>query len=534
MAPVDEATLQQDLARLVDSELLYQRGLAPQTQYLFKHALIQDAAYQSLLRSTRRQYHGQIAQALEERLPEMRESQPERLAHHYTEAGLPVQAIPYWQQASQRAMARAAHQEAIAHVHRALELAATLPDTPERWQVELMCQTTLGTALISSKGHAAPEVEEAFMQARRLCLRMGDSPLLFPVLRGLWMFYVSRGEGRTAIEVGEHLLQLAERQSDSTLLLEAHRALAIVQLFLGELTSSWAHFEHAATHYDAEQRHQLALRFGEDPGVVSLAYAALNECLRGYPDQALTHAYEALEIAREPVYPYSLAAVRIVTAFVHHFRRETREMQAHIEACLDVAREHDFPFLVALGQIFQGWLMAVHGNSRAGITQMQQGLKDYEAIGGEFALPCMLVFLAEAYRQDGQVEEGFKVMDEALESLDRSGERVWESEVYRLRADLFLQRAVPDVAQAESQLLKVLEVARMAGARTLELRVALDLSRFWQQQGKPSEAQQLLSVVSAAFPGGKISRICNQRRHCWQSCKDLAVPIDRVRKASQN
>lgn len=499
VSPEDEATLQDGLSQLVEAELLYQRGLPPKTQYVFKHALIQDAAYQSLLRSTRRQYRGQIAQALEARSPELRESQPERLAHHYTEAGLPVQAITYWHRASQRAMARAAHQEATAHLHRALELAATLPETRERQQLELMCQTTLGTVMISSKGHAAPEVEEAFMRARQLCLQLGDSPQIFPVIRGLWMFYSTRGEGRTAIELGEHLLQLSDSQPEPALLLEGHRAIAISQLFLGELTSSWTHFEHAATHYDPEQRHQLALRFGEDTGAVSLIYTALNECLRGYPDRALTHAYETLEIAQEPVYPYSLSVVRLITALVNHYRHEQEEMQEHLEACLALAREHELPFMTALGLTFHGWFMAAQGECGAGIAQIHQGLQDYQAIRGQLGLPHILALLADAYRRDGQVEEGLKVMDEALEALDRTGEWMWEPEVYRLRADLLLERAVPDAIQAEHDLLAALEAAQRMGAKTLELRAALDLSRLWQRQGKLSEAHQLLSPVCAAF-----------------------------------
>ncbi len=502
VAPEDEATLRHHLTQLVEAELLYQRGLPPQTQYFFKHALIQDAAYQSLLRSTRRHYHGQIAQALEARSPEVRESQPERLAHHYAEAGLPTQAITYWHRASQHAMARAAHLEAIAHVQQGLELTTTLPDAPERWQMELMCQTTLGTALISSKGNTAPEVEEAFMQARRLCQQIGDSPHLFPVLRGLWMFYLTRGEGRIAIELGEHLLQLAEHQPEPVLLLEAHRALAITQLFQGNLLPSRIHFEHAARHYDAEQRHELALRFGEDPGVVSRAYAALNECLCGYPNRALMHVQEALAIAQEPIYPYSLAAVRIVAATVHHFRRELPEMQAHLEAGLALSREHDLPFLIALGLILQGWTMAAQGNCGAGLEQMCQGFEAYHAIRGELGLPHLLTLFADAHRRGGHLEEGLKVIDDALISLERTGERLWEPEIYRRRAALFLQRSVPDTAQAEHDLLTALDAARRMGTKTLELRTALDLSRLWQRQGQPLEARQLLKTISTAMTDG--------------------------------
>ena len=204
--------------KLVEAELLYQRGLPPQARYLFKHALIQDTAYQSLLKSTRQQYHQQIAQVLEERFPETTETQPELLAHHYTEAGLIAQAIPYWQQAGQRAIERSANVEAISHLTKGLELLKTLPDTPERVQQELTLQITLGVPLMATKGYAAPEVESAYTRARELCQQVGETPQLFPVLWGLWLFYFVRGELQTARELGEQLLSLAQSVQDPALL----------------------------------------------------------------------------------------------------------------------------------------------------------------------------------------------------------------------------------------------------------------------------------------------------------------------------
>jgi class 3 adenylate cyclase len=206
VALLDERTLQHGLAALVDAELIYQRGLVPQATYVFKHALIRDAAYQSLLKSTRQLYHQQIARVLEARFPEIKETQPELLAHHYTEAGLQIQAIAYWQQAGQYAIQRSAHVEAIAHLTRGLELLAMLPDTPDRAQEELTCQLALGTSLLATKGHAAPEVERAYARARRLCQRMGDTPQLLMALQGLFSFYLGKAEFQTTRDLGEELL----------------------------------------------------------------------------------------------------------------------------------------------------------------------------------------------------------------------------------------------------------------------------------------------------------------------------------------
>src|SRR5262249_32859693 len=213
------------LGQLVEAELLYQHGILPQATYLFKHALVQDAAYQALLRSTRQQYHARIAHVLEAQFPETVATQPELLAHHYTEAGLTAQAIPYWQRAGQRALERSANLEAVAHLTKGLEVLATPPDTPEHAQHELEMQLTLGPARITTKGQASPEVLQAYARARALCQQVGETPQLFQVLRGLWYFSLHRMELQTARELGEHLLTLAQQVGDAALLLEAHAAL---------------------------------------------------------------------------------------------------------------------------------------------------------------------------------------------------------------------------------------------------------------------------------------------------------------------
>ena len=246
------ATLQQGLRQLVEAELLYQRGIPPQATYLFKHALIRDAAYESLLRSTRQQYHQRIAQVLEARFPETTEAQPELLAHHYTEAGLIAQALPYWRQAGQRALERSAYVEAISHLTKGLEVLRTLPDTMDHTQQELDLQTILGLVLIASKGYASPDVERVYAQARALCQRMGETIQLFPVLRGSWLFYLNRGELQVARELGEQLLRLAQGAQDPLLLLEAHSAPGVTLFWLGELARARAHLEQSIAFYERQ------------------------------------------------------------------------------------------------------------------------------------------------------------------------------------------------------------------------------------------------------------------------------------------
>jgi predicted ATPase len=306
VSPWDEETLRRGLHQLVAAEFLYQRGLPPQATSLFKHALIQDAAYQSLLRNTRQQYQQRIAQVLESRFPEIGETQPELLAHHYTEAGLTVQAIPYWRQAGQRAIERSAHLEAIAHFSKGLEVLGTLPDTPERTQQELVLQTMLGSLLMTTKGYAAPEVEHAYARARELSQQMGEAPQLFPVLRGLTFFYIVRAEFQTAREIGAQLVRLAQRSQEPPHLLFAYVSLAGILFHLGELAPTQALLEQGMALSNPLQHSSLAVMYGQDPGVMCRSYAPRLLWLLGYADQALQRSYEALTFAQDSRTPPAL------------------------------------------------------------------------------------------------------------------------------------------------------------------------------------------------------------------------------------
>ena len=335
ISPVDEAALQQGLRQLVEAELIYQRGLPPQATYLFKHVLVQDTAYQSLLKSRRQQLHRQIAQVLEERFTETKETQPELLAHHYTEASLIVQAIPYWQCAGQRAVQRSANEEAISHLTKGLELLKILPDTSERTHQELNLQITAGLAYMALKGYAAPEVARAYTRALELCRQLGETPQLFPVLTGLLRFYYVRAELQTARELGEQCLRLAQSAQDPALLLEAQRALGGTLLYLGELDSARTHLEQGLALYDSQQHRSLALLYGTDPGVVCLSYASNLLWCFGYPDQALKRSHEALALARKVSHPVSLAGALHWAAMLHQFRREGQAVQERAETASD-------------------------------------------------------------------------------------------------------------------------------------------------------------------------------------------------------
>jgi class 3 adenylate cyclase/predicted ATPase len=502
VAPLDEVALQHGLRQLVDAELVYQRGVGSQAFYLFKHALIQDAAYQSLLRSTRQQYHQRIAQVLEAQFAELVETQPEVLAHHYTEAGLSERAVMYWHCAGQHAIKRSAHVEAISHLRKGLEVLQGLPETPERTQQELTLQIDLGPPLISTQGYAAPEVEQAYTRARELCQQVGETPQLFSVLHGLWLFYFVRGELQTGYELGEQLLTLAQRVQDHAFLLEAHRALGTILFFRGELASAHAHLEEGATLYDFRQHRSLTFLYGQDSKVTCLGYAAWALWLMGYPDQAQARSHEMLTLAQELAHPFTLVFALQWAAYVHRFRREGPLLQKRVEEVVTLAREHGFAQRVATGTILQGGVLADLGQRQEGIEQMCQGLAALRATRAGLGLPYYSSMLIEAYGAVGRVSEALGMLDETLALVDKYGERYWEAELHRLKGELLLARSAENQAEAETSFHHALDMARRQQAKSLELRATMSLARLWQQQGKRQEAYDLLAPIYHWFTEG--------------------------------
>src|SRR5262249_23769105 len=277
---------------------------------------------QSLLKSTRQQYHQRIAQVLESQFPETAEAQPELLAHHYTEAGLIEQAVDYWQKAGQSAVQRSAHVEAISHLTKGLELLKTLPETPERSQQELLLHIALGASLIATKGYAAPEVEQTYIRARQLCEHLDDPHQLFPVLRGLWQYYHVRADFRTAHALGEQLLTLARQAQDSAMLVAAHRALGTTLFFMGALAEAHTHFVQGIALYEPQQHRAHVFLYGEDNGVICRSHEAWTLGYLGYPDQGLARSQEAVTLAQQSAHPFSLAYALMLAATFHQFRCE--------------------------------------------------------------------------------------------------------------------------------------------------------------------------------------------------------------------
>jgi len=502
VAPLDAVTLQGTLAQLVEAEVVVQRGLPPQATYTFKHALIQDAAYQSLLKSTRQQYHQRIAQVLDGQFPEMAATQPEVLAHHYTEAGLAAPAVGYWQRAGQHASDRSAHLEAISHLTTGIELLATLPETPEHTQQALTLYIALGTALVMTKGHAAPEVEHAYTRARELCQQMEETPQLSSVLYGLYRHYVTRSQLHTGRELGEALLRLAQRAPDPALAVIAHHALGLTWCWLGALPAARQHLEEAIARYTPDQRHTPAFRTGQHPAVACRQYSAWALWLLGYPEQALSRVHEALAVAQDLAHPLSRAFARWVAAIVTQLRRDVPAVYTQAEATVALATEQGFPDCAALGTIVRGWALAMQGQGEEGLAQVCQGIAAFRATGAAVHMPYFRTVLAAVYDRLGHTQDALQALAEAHTLVEQHEERYWEAEVYRLRGVLLLRQEVTQHEEAEAYFQRALDVARRQEAKSLELRAATSLARLWQQQGKRAAAHDLLAPIYGWFTEG--------------------------------
>jgi class 3 adenylate cyclase/predicted ATPase/DNA-binding winged helix-turn-helix (wHTH) protein len=515
VSTLDEASLQRDLERLVEAALLYQRGAGAQATYTFKHALIQEAAYQSLLKRTRQQYHWQIAQALVERFPDTARQQSELLAYHYTQAQLHEQAIGYWQRAGEHAAQRSAHVEAIAHLTQGLALLTTLPDTPKRAQDELTLLTRLRLSIAATKGYAVPELAQVNSRMRTLCQQVHEPTLLLGALTGMWPFYLARAELQTARELAEQVLALAGSVQRTSILpqgrvsprrpyLWGHFMLGQTLLYLGELSRALEELDRARAVYDPHQHRPQVTLAEQDPGVTCLAQGAHALWYLGYPEQALQRSQAALALARDLAHPFSLVWALSWAASLHGLRREYRIALEYAESSVALATEQGFAQWGAQGVILRGWARAMLGQHDAGIAQIQQGLAAYQSTGAALFRPLFLTLLAEGYHSAGQATEGLRVLADAMDVVDRTAERFYEAEIYRLQGELLLAQGGTrhTFVEAERYLRKALDTARGQQARSLELRAATSLSRLWWQQGRQDDASRLLREIYGWFTEG--------------------------------
>ncbi|MBI3249453.1 MAG: AAA family ATPase [Deltaproteobacteria bacterium] len=438
------------LASLQRKEFLYEQPAFPEVEYLFKHALTQEVAYNSVLIERRKALHEQTAQAIEVLYTTNLDEHYSELAHHYSRSGSTEKAIEYLHKAGQQAVQNLAHTEAISHFTTALDLLKTLPDTPERVRRELPLQLTLAASLQVTKGPSAPEVGNAYTRAQELCRKGSDERQHFAVLRGLWLLHHVRADLAAARETGEQLLIMAEQIRDSALLMEARRTLGSTLLWQGEFSLARMHLEQAVALHDQPQHGSRQFLYGgAEPGIVCLCELARGLWFLGYPEQALLRSQTALTLAREQADPFSLGFALIFAAGLHQLRREEQVTQKYAEEGIALAREHGFSALLSAGTIRRGWAFAEQGHGEEGLRHMQQGLTARQATGAELAQPYFLALQAEVYGKLGQREHALTLLSEALDAMYASGEHRLEAELHRLKGELLLQQA------GKSQKLKV-------------------------------------------------------------------------------
>jgi TOMM system kinase/cyclase fusion protein len=501
VAPLKELALREGLGRLVEAELVYQRGLPPKATYTFKHALVQDTAYQSLLESQRRELHGRIADALEKHFPERVAREPEAIARHCEAARRPAQAIGHYQRAGERAIQASANEEAIGQLRRALELLATLPEPRERARRELDLQMAIAGPLGAARGWAHPECEGALDRARALVFQVGELPERARVLGDLTTSYYIKGDLTTASELARQALEAAERAGGTLELLMAHSAAGDVLYFQGEYSRSLHHLEESIGLSDLDEHAPLAHTMGHDRGVVSRAFASWCHVQLGHPDRGLAICQEAVALARRVKYPPSLALALALAAVTHRLRREPSLAQEHADEAIALAEELRFPLILANARYVRGWARAWAQGGGEAVAEIQQALAEMAPIRARVAIGAF-VALAEACWKVGRRDDALGALGLGVAQAKETGAHFLDAELHCLRAEILLDQDRGMLEEAESLLRRALEIARGQEAKWFELRAATSLARLLRYRGRRDEARALLHPIYAWFTEG--------------------------------
>jgi tetratricopeptide (TPR) repeat protein len=504
VAGLPNEKLEEALAQLVRSELVFCRGEIPQAVYTFKHVLVRDAAYSGLLKSRRAVLHATIADAFEQRFPEIVETQPETLAHHLTEAGLFEKAEPYWLQAGKKAAMRSANLEAIAHLRRGIEATGHLPDGARRDRLELDFQFALGPCLIATQGPASNETMTTFARARELCERLGDPPEQLQVMFWLTTASVIRGELPRAQDTIAALLGIAEARGDRPALLNAMRGQAMIRLFMGHLAGAREVIERAFEAFEASsEEDRLAARAaGQDAGVADLALMSWALWLLGHADTANARMDTAIKRADAIGHPHSQAYAFYYASILHALRGELLIAQRHAERCITLSEEHGFRQWRLIYAI-RGICMTTLDPSSSALVEIRAVLDEYRGAGYQLAITALYVLLCPALLSNQDCEAALELIEQGLATTSHNGERIFEAELYRLKARALLVRGGPDVkAEAQSLLDQALTTARSQNAKALELRAAMDRAALWIDQGRREEARDFLAPIYGWFTEG--------------------------------
>ena len=497
------------LDRLIGAGLLFRQGVPPHATYLFKHALVQDAAYGTLLREPRRALHARIAETIENEFADIAANQPELLARHYTDAGLIDKGASLWAKAGLRSLNRSALVEAAEQLTRSLSQIGTLPATPALRRQQIKVQVELITPLMHTKGYAAPETKVAVERARLLIEQaeaLGEPPedplLLFSVLHGFWVASYIAFNGDVMRELAAQFLALAEKQGTTVPLMIGHQIMAVSLMSTGAIAQSRPHYNQALALYDPAEHRPLATRFSHDIGVLILSYRSLALWMLGYPTTALVDAEHALNDAREidqaATSMFALFHATLPSVCCGNYAAAS----AFVDELVRLADEKGALFWKALGMLMRGYILALTDKASDALQITTSGLAALRSTGSTVWLPLWLSYLAAAHAERGQLDEAWRCIDEALTLIEKTKERLHEAEVTRIAGKIALKAPQSSATKAEAYFDRALAVARAQQAKSWELRAAMSMARLWRDQGKRNEARDLLAPVYGWFTEG--------------------------------
>ena len=496
-----ENALREALHRLLGAELVIESVTEPAEVFSFRHALIRDAAYNSLLLTDRREIHRRIVQAIRNKFVDVAESRPEIVAHHAAEAGLAELAVVEWQRASERALARAANWEALAHIDEGLRQVDNLSLGPERYERQLSFELARGPALMAVKGFQAADVTATYRRAQELCEKLGDRSRMFSVLWGLWANHFVAGELVPALSFGEQVLSLAETTDDPALLVPAYHAVGYTLCYTAEFERSLALARAGIALFDLEAERKNVRLFQLSSTVCMRQFAAISLWMLGFPEQARRELGEAIALARALRHPPSLAYAQSASTFgVLFLLSDYEALDAASREAIELSREEKFSLWPPVVQVFRGWLAVTAGDPHGGLAQMKEGLSTFRRAGGGLLRTPMASLMARASFRSGDTTGALEIIKNALGEIATTQEHNFEPELHRARGEILASRRA--MAEAEQSFRMALAVARGQGARSLELRAAVSLAAFLREHGRGAEGTRLVQGVYGTFTEG--------------------------------
>jgi predicted ATPase len=500
--------LRAKLNRLVQARILFQRGSSPNESYTFKHVLIQDSAYSSLLKSHRRNYHRQIAETIEEKFTELAESQPEVLAQHYTEASQTRKALQYWLTAGVRALQRSANAEAISHLRRGLALAKQLPEGESRTQLELQLQSAIGPALIALKGFGDSEVGAVYGRAAELSAELGEGPHLFTSLWGQWVYHLVRDDLRKAHRLALEMKRLGEVLHDSAMLVEAHWTLGNTLFWLCDLNESRINLERAIEIYEPDKHHVDAYVYGQDPGVAAHCYAAYTYFALGFPDKAIAAQQKALRLAESLNHPFSIGWALAFRFMIEMFNRDPAAALKAAEKTIAYCTEQAYLFWLFAAMVVRGWAVSLLGHVEEGIGLIKEGLDGWQAIGSIIVRPIFLGLLGEAKALGGDLGGALETVDEGIHVARLHDELLSRLYLARIKGELL--HKCGRLGEAETLLRDTAEWCLKLGARSHALAAAVALANVQTGarsgcDGKES-VRKILGMYTEGFENSFVRR----------------------------